>query len=176
MKKDKEKNFNTLSVICRIAGTVVLSVAILFALPVTLPKLFGFRIYNVVTPSMVPALNPGSLVYVKETEASEIGEGDIIAFESDGEVVVHRAVENDTAFREVTTKGDANETIDIYPVPYNKVIGKVVFNIPKAGTFFMYLSTAKGRITAACFVLSGAILSFIGLPGKEDGEEEDDEK
>jgi signal peptidase I len=125
---------------------------------------------------MTPAIDPGSLVYIKENEASEALEGDIIAFKKDGEVVVHRVVENNKPDREITTKGDANETIDISPVPYGDYIGKVTFSIPKAGSFFMYMSSAKGRITAACFVLSGAILSFIGLPGKEDGEEEDDEK
>ena len=46
------------------AAAVLMIGVILVALPLTIPKLFGIQIYNLLTPSMEPALSVGSAVYV----------------------------------------------------------------------------------------------------------------
>ena len=46
------------------AGTFLLILLVLSCLPLTLPKLFGYHIYSVVSGSMEPAIPTGSLVYI----------------------------------------------------------------------------------------------------------------
>ena len=54
-----------------IAATALMVAVLLAALPLTIPKLFGYQIYNVLTSSMTPALPPGSAIYVKACDAQD---------------------------------------------------------------------------------------------------------
>ena len=119
-----------------IAATALMVAVLLAALPLTIPKLFGYQIYNVLTSSMTPALPPGSAIYVKACGAQDLEPGDIITFtlsSSTTLVETHRVVENDWQARQLVTKGDANADVDIDPVAYDRVVGKVVFSIPVLG-------------------------------------------
>ena len=48
---------------CSITAAVLMILVIAVALPLTVPKLFGISIYNLLTPSMEPAMPVGSAVY-----------------------------------------------------------------------------------------------------------------
>ena len=161
-KKKKRKGGNILPALCKGLGIAIIIIAIVLALPLTLPRLFGLGIYNVISSSMEPEIPMGSLIYVKPSEAKSAQPGDIIAFLKGDDVVTHRVVANDTEKGEITTKGDANESEDLFPLQYRNFIGKVMLHIPYAGDLLMSFASREGKIRALCFVLSGAMLSYIG--------------
>ena len=52
---------------------------------------------------------------------------------NDNTVVTHRVIDKDNDTESFHTKGDANETEDGGSVAYDKVVGKVVLNVPYLG-------------------------------------------
>jgi len=64
----------------------------------------------------------------------DIEVGDVITFYiNDNTVVTHRVVDKDDDTESFRTKGDANEIEDGGSVAYDKVVGKVVLNVPYLG-------------------------------------------
>ena len=141
-------------------ATVLLLAVMAVALPFSVPKLFGYQIYNVLTQSMEPAMPVGSAIYVKRCDPQALRQGDIITFrlsEATGLVETHRVVENDTASQELVTKGDANALPDVDPVSYERVVGKVVMCIPVLGTVSEMLHSGPG-VTACVAIFALAII------------------
>lgn len=151
------------AVICSVIGTILLVVLILGCLPLTVPKVFGYHIYTVVSGSMEPAIPTGSLVYIKAVPAEEIAEDEVIAFYGvmDGaSIITHRVVANSVVMGQFITKGDANETNDMEPIPYDNYIGKVVLSIPKVGGIAQTVTTGPGRIAALCMIGLAVLLEI----------------
>jgi len=125
----------------------ILVAAVLFANSESKDKsIFGYRYYNVLTPSMTPTISVGSVVFVKMVEPTELNEGDIITYSTstDGKIVVtHRISEviNDENGLRFITKGDANNVTDLNPVVASKVIGKVNLVIPYLGNILVYMQS-----------------------------------
>lgn len=61
-------------------ATVLLLAVMAVALPFSVPKLFGYQIYNVLTQSMEPAMPVGSAIYVKRCDPQALEQGEIITF------------------------------------------------------------------------------------------------
>ena len=100
-------------------------------LPLTLPKLFGVKIYGVLTGSMTPSYPVGGVVYVVEAEADEVAVGDVITYRmgtASDEVITHRVKEIEDGF--FITKGDANPNVDPEPVAFERLIGRVECYFP----------------------------------------------
>ena len=134
---------------------LVLVLLLAACLPLTLPRLFGYQIYTVVSGSMEPAIPMGSLVYIREGKPEEAAEGDVIAFygsEQSASIITHRVVENRVVMGELITKGDANQTTDMKPVPYARYIGKVERSIPEAGKIAAVFTSSGGKGLAGCAV------------------------
>ena len=141
-------------------ATVLLLAVMAVALPFSVPKLFGYQIYNVLTQSMEPAMPVGSAIYVKRCDPQALRQGDIITFrlsQATGLVETHRVVENDTQARQLITKGDANALPDVDPVSYERVVGKVVICIPVLGTVSEMLHSGPG-VTACVAIFALAII------------------
>lgn len=141
-------------------ATVLLLAVMAVALPFSVPKLFGYQIYNVLTQSMEPAMPVGSAIYVKRCDPQALRQGDIITFrlsEATGLVETHRVVENDTQAKQLITKGDANALPDVDPVSYERVVGKVVMCIPVLGTVSEMLHSGPG-VTACVAIFALAII------------------
>ena len=141
-------------------ATVLLLAVMAVALPFSVPKLFGYQIYNVLTQSMEPAMPVGSAIYVKRCDPQALEQGDIITFrlsQATGLVETHRVVENDTQARQLITKGDANALPDVDPVSYERVVGKVVICIPVLGTVSEMLHSGPG-VTACVAIFALAII------------------
>ena len=147
-------------ILSTVAAVLMIGV-ILVALPLTIPKLFGIQIYNLLTPSMEPAIPVGSAVYVASCLPEELVPGEIIAYdpgEKSDVVQTHRIVKNETPLQQLITKGDANAETDAAPVPYDRVVGKVVFSVPILGTLSQALHSVGGitvciAIFAMAFIL-----------------------
>ena len=146
----------------RILGSLLLAAVILSALPLTVPRLLGYRVYTVISGSMEPALPAGSLVYVKAADPVSVNQGEIIAFSDDGAVVTHRVMQNLREEGSFITRGDANNTDDLFPVSYRNLIGRVEHHVPLLGALMQYFVSVKGKIMAVAIVLGGLLLSSLG--------------
>ena len=161
-EKSKSKGGKLLPALLKLVGVLVLLAIIICGLALSVPKLFGFTAYSVVSGSMAPEIPVGSLVYVRAVEPEELQTGDVIAFSDRGGVVVHRVVENLRAERSVRTKGDANNLEDIFAVPYPEVLGKETLHLPQAGRLLMLYSDSSGKLILAGMAFFGLLLTMLG--------------
>ena len=163
--KKAQKNSKLLPAFCNIVGTVLLIAVIGLCVPLTVPRLLGYEVFDVISGSMEPELPVGSVIYVKATDPSEIQEGEIIAFDDGNGVISHRVTTNRTSVGEFVTKGDANNIEDINPVPYDAVIGRVESHIPMMGAFMALYASTIGKVylllTAACGVMLNVLARRI---------------
>ena len=140
-------------------------------------NLFCFSIFEIATVSMEPTLNVKDMVIVKITK--DIKVNDIITYEEDGNLITHRVIDikNDT----ITTKGDANNSLDV-KVPKEKIVGKIVFVIKKGGIIREIFITPKVIISITItLILISLCLSYrqdknIKKPKKLDNKKEDNLK
>ena len=135
-----------------LTGIILVAGVILLVTPLTVPKLFGYRIYGILTGSMEPEYPAGSIVYVREAAFEDIRVGDTIPFRmgSGTDLVgTHRVAGIDTETQQFITKGDANRSEDVAPVSYSSVIGRVVFGIPLLGKFSSVLHSTAGILACA---------------------------
>ena len=146
----------------RMLGGLVLAAVILSVLPLTVPRLLGYEVYAVISGSMEPALPAGSLVYVKAADPASVTPGEIIAFSDEGTVITHRVMQNRSDEGSFITRGDANNTDDLFPTPYRNLIGRVKYHVPMMGALMLYFASVKGKLLAVCAVLGAVLLSFLG--------------
>ena len=120
------------------------------------PSVGGVFPMIVLTDSMAPTFNAGSLIICNTIDAKDVVVGDIICFfDPAGKgttTVTHRVqeVQTDGAGNiSFITKGDANNTIDKTPVPQDKLVGIYKFHIEGLGSFAMFMQTTQGLIIFA---------------------------
>ena len=105
----------------------------------------GFKLYVVKSGSMEPTIHTGSLVAV--SPAKSYAKGDIITFGPDTKdqaPTTHRIVEENGD--EITTKGDANNTVDSRKISENDIIGRVHWWIPFLGYILALAKTSVGFV------------------------------
>lgn len=150
-------------------GILLFSIAVLASMVMVIPAVLHVKSYAVASGSMEPEMPVGSLVLVRKTEPADLKTGDIIVFASlrgDGENVTHRVTVNDPEQKQLTTKGDANETQDPVPVPYDRVVGRVVWHVPKAGAAVIRMQSWYGKAVTITVLVAGFALIEIGLRAK----------
>ncbi len=98
---------------------------------------FHYQAVAIASGSMTPAIRKGDVVIVEkiDDDYDSLKEGQVIAFNYNGTVIVHRLVEkakvlNDYYFY---TKGDANEKRDNFVLTKDNIIGIVNIKIPYIG-------------------------------------------
>jgi len=155
--------------IASVISTTILVILIAAALFVAVPRLFGIKMYTVLSGSMEDALSVGDLIYVFPTDPEKIKEGDIISFVLNETLTVatHRVVAVDRDAGRFTTKGDANNAQDAGSVIYGNVIGVEKYSIPKIGYFFDYVNTTAGRIIAITIIAALTIFTIALSDSKE---------
>ncbi len=140
-------------------GAVLLSLLVIAVLPLVVPKLLGFTPYQILTGSMEPAIPTHSVVYVRQCEPSTLQVGDVITYRlgSGSELVqTHRIEAIDQEKALFTTRGDANQSVDMTRVKAENIIGRVAFHIPQYGKLAEYIRTSEG--IAACVAVFAAVL------------------
>ena len=74
--------------------TLIVMAAIVLAMLLVGLRFVGFQIYTVLSGSMEPAYQTGSLIYVREVDTDELRTGDVITFRLSGSVakytIAHR--------------------------------------------------------------------------------------
>ncbi|HOA35525.1 MAG: signal peptidase I [Dethiobacteria bacterium] len=149
-----------LAAVIRVAGNVVFGLIVLF-MAVTafflvqskfsgeIPSVFGYRVYMVLSGSMSPTFDTGSVVFVRPQDPAEIRKGDIITYsgEGSGMLTTHRVVDvlNEEGLKFVT-RGDANNVNDPKPVPAENVVGRVHGSLPYIGYLMGFAQTRQGLI------------------------------
>lgn len=139
----------------------IVGMILLFGGVTVLRGFFGMNFMAVKTPSMEPDLPVGCLVVIKPVPFEDIHIGDDITFllNSSGTTVTHRVIDIDKEGY-ITTQGLSNNTSDA-PITYDRVLGKVVFSVDKIGKWFIFLSTASGKIIAVSMVAALLLISVI---------------
>ena len=151
--------------LCNVLGIVFVVAVLAMTIPLAVPRMMGYDIFNVTSGSMDPEIPMGSVVYVEHVEPGEIQVADVIAFDREDRTIVHRVVTNRTSVGEFVTKGDANEEEDPNPVLYDNYIGRVALSVPVAGRFMALYSSNVGKgyliLALACGVMLNMLASRI---------------
>ena len=120
------------------------------------PSVLGYMPVYVLSGSMEPAFSAGDLLLVRQGGSYE--PGDIVTFESEGELVTHRIVrQSPDGF---TTQGDANNTADDGTITEAQIIGKVCVAVPFLGRAALFIRTIQGKLCLAALFLLALDLSF----------------
>ncbi|ASK64463.1 signal peptidase I [Virgibacillus phasianinus] len=146
------------------------------------PTIFGYQIKTVLSGSMEPEFQTGSIIAIKPTDdGSTFKQGDVITFHAKDEMIItHRIVDKKTVNGETiyTTKGDHNGAADVDSVLAKNVIGNYVdFTIPYVGYLLNYANSKAGAallliVPGIVLVLYSAISIFKAIreiEGKKEG-------
>lgn len=130
---------------------------ILYAI-VCIPCIFKYKPLIVLSGSMEPTYDVGSIIYYKHVDESKLKIDDVITFESfDGELVTHRIYSMEDNY--YITKGDANEIPDPGRVSYENIKGKVhKKSIPYIGYYVKFINEHKFTIVIVVILL---ILEYL---------------
>lgn len=167
--------------------TLIVIAAVILAMLLVGARLVGLRVYTVLSGSMEPTYQTGSLIYVKKTDPFQLETGDVITFMLDeNTLATHRIAgivqdEEDPSVIRFRTKGDANEFEDGSLVHYKNVVGVPVFTIPKLGYLANYIQQPPGlyvTIAVGAFLL---LLMFMpelvsAIKGDDEQKEEKPKK
>jgi len=170
--ENKDKKY---SIIKDIAIIVIGVVLIWFAVKVVFNVDNPF--YVVSSGSMIPVLNVGDILIVKDGNTfNSLKVGDIIVFnrpQGGDRVIVHRIIEISDRFGEkvIVTKGDANDGIipgTDFPIREKDYIGTVAYTVPKVGLILKYLNPPVNYI-----IIVGIIGILIYTNMKKKNQEQD---
>ena len=129
------------------------------------PSLGSYQLYIVMSGSMSPAVDTGSLVAVKAVEAEAIEPQDIITFRGEVDehnITTHRVVAKENQYGiQFTTRGDANDVEDPMPVKDSQIMGKVVLSVPYAGYAFHFARTREGVMALVGLVAAVITLELV---------------
>ena len=115
--------------------------------PNSVPSIFGYKPFIVLSGSMETKIYVGDLVIVKEVDPSTLEVNDIIAFrDSENFVTTHRIINvvNTNNGRCFETKGDNNNVKDNDIVCPESVEGKYDSKIPKIGNAILFIQQPLG--------------------------------
>ncbi|MDW3630038.1 MAG: signal peptidase I [Nitrososphaeraceae archaeon] len=169
MLENKDKKY---SIIKDIAIIVIGVVLIWFAVKVVFNVDNPF--YVVSSGSMIPVLNVGDILVVKDGNTfNSLKVGDIIVFnrpQGGDRVIVHRIIEVSDRFGEkvIVTKGDANDGIipgTDFPIREKDYIGSVAYTVPKVGLVLKYLNPPVNYIIIAGII---GILIYTNMKKKNE--------
>lgn len=135
----------------RLGEGLVLGLVVGLVVATVGPLVFHGRTFAVLSGSMQPTLGVGDLVLEKRIAAPDIHVGDIVTFRSpeDGsKLITHRVrrVAISDGIVKVTTKGDANLSVERWTIPADGTMGRAVGRVPKIGYLLVWTRSTPGRL------------------------------
>ena len=140
------------------------------------PTLFGYQIYQIITPSMTPYLEPGDVIISKKYNGGDLtaGEkdGDIVTYygevEGNVELITHRVIEANG--EKIITKGDLNNKVDP-PITKDDIEAVMVHKAVIIDKIYTIISTKWGFwlfiFTPIALLIVSEIVSLIKELKKE---------
>jgi len=169
MAKTKFKKIS--NIVFYIITTFMISILLV---EVFLPKqsinILGFKVYTVVSGSMVPIYEIGDVIIVKKVDTSSLEKGDIIVFFQDlngdgkDEVVTHflETVTSNNEERLYETKPNISDELDPWILTDDDIIGTPSFMIPKVGWINIFiLILIKNPIFLGLIILNIVIIYYL---------------
>ena len=142
---------------------IVPLLAILLSLVVLALPYLGWDNGAIISGSMEPTLEVGSMVVTQPYADSEDPQvGDIITFTRPRlGVICHRIVSLNPAGPGYITQGDANDSADLWVVLRKEIIGKVVFHLPYLGYTSDFVRSKYGFLLL--ILLPGTVIGVVEL-------------
>ena len=121
----------------------------------------GIKPIYIKTGSMEPALLTDSIAIVKKCDISDVQKDDIIVFQKEDKLIVHRVMDKEDGY--VKTKGDNNKIYDNFSVYPEEIQAKVIFSMNWIANFKHEIKTIIGVIKWIVFpiVSIGVIILTI---------------
>jgi len=115
------------------------------------PQLFGYQLKTVLSGSMEPGIQTGSIIAVKSAvDKTNFKKGDVITFQAEEDILItHRITEvvksgDSVLYR---TKGDNNNAEDMNPVLSDNVVAEYTgFTVPYVGYFNNFSQSKNGAL------------------------------
>ena len=191
-KIDKIKNNKALKIIGNTLYTILFIIVVLLLLVVILQRtsnngiaLGGYRLFNVVTGSMVPKYEVGDVLVSKEVKPEELKVGDDVVYKGkEGDfadkIITHQIIkiEKENGNYKITTKGIAND-IEDPEINQTQIYGKITYKIKTlsligkmAQNIYVFYFLVFMPIVIIVFK---QIYNLIKKDDDEDEDEEDDE-
>ncbi len=127
--------------------------------PNHVPSVLGVSPLIVMSGSMASTFDKESLIFIEDVHSDELQVGDIITYIVDDVVITHRIVDVDYKGEpKFYTRGDENETNDLYYVTPNQIEGRYIGKIDDLGGVLLFMQTPLGIIL---FILIPIVLYFM---------------
>lgn len=158
-----------LSSVWEFATRTVLGLLVAVGAVVSIGSLMGYRSLTVVSGSMEPAVHVGDVVLVRPIAPATLRVGDVVTFRNpanEDELITHRvrSVRIADGIVSVTTKGDANNTVERWSVSEDGSVGLVSVQVHRLGFALAWISTRTGRLTLVVVpVLVLGILELVAI-------------
>lgn len=124
------------------------------------PTLLGYKIMAVLSGSMEPTFQTGSIIGIKPADKrTSINERDVITFHLDGKLITHRIIDitKKNGQEVYKTQGDNNDGPDLWTVSRQNIVGKYTgFTIPYVGYAFNFAGSKLG--SALLLIIPGILL------------------
>lgn len=114
------------------------------------PQIFGYQLKSVLSGSMEPGIQTGSIIAVKLAEdKTNFKVDDVITFMEEDILITHRITEVTKSADSVLyrTKGDNNKAEDMNPVLSDNVVAEYTgFTVPYVGYFVNFSQSKNGAL------------------------------
>ena len=129
VRKIKDSRYNNRKLVLYSVITFALLTIVLLT-----SGLFTYQALTIGSGSMSPAIEKGDVIILKgmkNEEARKIKKGDVLVYNHDNKIIVHRVIKKSNNGKTISfkTKGDYNNTKDSWTVKQEDVIGIVKFRI-----------------------------------------------
>lgn len=128
----------------KVSKLIIIPIAFMLMIIYFTSGYFNYYAVAIASGSMEPRISTGDIVVInrKNKNSKDLKVGDIIAFNYNGSLVVHRIEKIINSYGDFYyyTKGDANKNSDNYPITPEMVIGTVKVNIPLVGIPTVWLN------------------------------------
>lgn len=166
---------STIAIITIIIVFVITALAVIYVKTnkntMEIADFMGYKPIICISNSMEDEFQVGDIIINKKVPENEINIGDIITFNENGTVIMHRVKEikyDENGNIGYITKGDSNNTIDENIVKYTDVEGKYYYMIPKIGNLILMLQKPQVFLIALFIPMAILVICYkIILSRKE---------
>lgn len=126
----------------------------------------GLELLAVMSGSMEPTIPVGGVVAIRPVSAADLKVGDAITFvnlSNPDVLVTHRIVSIELRDGQtmLTTKGDANDSVDALSAPASRAVGRVEFALPYLGYLMVWLGSPIAKIAIVALAVLGLVLTSV---------------